>query len=290
VRAKQHVGRCQLYLCLRRYQYDQTGSLIGVLTEHISSFISDGFLRIDRAFTPETAEAARRILWRDSGCDPADPRTWTEPVIRLGDYRDPPFVEAANTAVLRAAYDQLVGKNRWRPRTSLGTFVVRFPSLADPDDIGWHIDASFRGEATAPDDFLSWRVNVASRGRALLMLFLFSDVEEHDAPTRIRVGSHLDIARVLAPMGEAGLSIRELAINHFAESAHRPQIAATGAAGTVYLCHPLLVHAGQPHRGRQPRFLAQPPLYPVGPLSLLRGDGDYSPVEQAIRVALSFSY
>jgi Phytanoyl-CoA dioxygenase (PhyH) len=247
-------------------------------------------LRIDRAFTPETAEAARRILWRDTGCDPDDPGTWTEPVIRLGDYRDPPFVEAANTAVLRAAYDQLVGKNRWRPRTSLGTFPVRFPSPVDPGDTGWHIDASFQGDASSLEDYLSWRVNILSWGRALLMLFLFSDVEEDDAPTRIRVGSHVDMTRVLAPRGEGGLSLRELAVNNFAESAHRPQISATGAAGTVYLCHPFLVHAAQPHRGGKPRFLAQPPLYPVGPLRLLRDDGDYSPVEQAIRAALPFSY
>ena len=39
-------------------------------------------------------------------------------------------------------------------------------------------------------DFMSWRANIHSKGRALLMLFLFSDVSEQDAPTRIRVGSH----------------------------------------------------------------------------------------------------
>lgn len=49
----------------------------------------------------------------------------------------------------------------------------------------------------------------------------------------------------------------------FAESSHRPQVCATGAAGTVYLCHPFLVHAAQPLvRGERPRFLAQPPLLP----------------------------
>ena len=39
------------------------------------------------------------------------------------------------------------------------------------------------------------------------MLLLYSDVGEDDAPTRIRVGSHLQIARKLAPAGEAGLSL-----------------------------------------------------------------------------------
>jgi hypothetical protein len=42
------------------------------------------------------------------------------------------------------------------------------------------------------------------------MLFLFSDVGEFDAPTRIKVGSHRDIARSLEPAGEAGLSHGEL--------------------------------------------------------------------------------
>jgi hypothetical protein len=45
------------------------------------------------------------------------------------------------------------------------------------------------------------------------------------------------------------------------------------------------VHAGQPHRGTKPRFLAQPPLIPKLRLELRRED-DYSLVEQAIRLGL----
>jgi hypothetical protein len=108
-----------------------------------------------------------------------------------------------------------------------------------------------------------------------------------DAPTRIRAGSHLDIARRLAPAGEAGLTLRDLAVNGFDETAHRLEVLATGEAGTVYLCHPFLVHAAQPHRGTRPRFMAQPPLLPAEPFVLTRGDGRYSPVEMAIREALS---
>jgi hypothetical protein len=121
------------------------------------------------------------------------------------------------------------------------------------------------------------------------MLFLFSDVGEKDAPTRIRVGSHRDIARQLAPAGEAGLTLRELAADGFAGSAGRPEALATGEAGTVYLCHPFLVHSAQPHHGTVPRFMAQPPLLPAEPLSLRREDGGYSPVEIAIREAIGLS-
>jgi hypothetical protein len=252
----------------------------------IQQFITDGFVRLDEAFPKALAEEARAILWRDTGCDPDDPATWTKPVIRLGIYGQEPFAKAASTPRLYAAYDQLVGKGRWLPRPNLGTFPVRFPSAEDPGDAGWHIDVSFAREGDDPNDVFTWRANIVSKGRALLLLFLFSDVGEEDAPTRIRIGSHLDIARRLAPHGDDGMSLRELASDDFAESAERPQTLAIGEAGTVYLCHPFLVHAAQPHRGTRPRFLAQPPLLPREPLKLEREHGDYSPVEQAIRDAL----
>lgn len=249
----------------------------------IDTFIRDGFVCIDGAFSRDTALAAQAILWHATGCDPDDPSSWTRPVIRLDQFAQEPFREAASAPVLRAAFDQLVGFGRWLPRGALGTFPIRFPSPEDPGDTGWHIDMSFGDDP----DFMEWRANVSSKGRALLALFLFSDVGPDDAPTRIRVGSHRDIARQLAPAGEAGLTLRELAADGFAGSAHRPEDAATGEAGTVYLCHPFLVHAAQPHRGSRPRFLAQPPLLPREPLQLDRPDGYYSPVEQAIREALA---
>jgi hypothetical protein len=166
----------------------------------------------------------------------------------------------------------------------VGTFVVRFPSQADPGDLGWHIDLSYPAETgdRGGGDYSNWCVNVRSRDRALLMLFLFSDVGEEDAPTRIRVGSHYDIPPLLERFGEDGTCQLSLAET----GADRPIALATGEAGTVYLCHPFLIHAAQPHRGRRPRFMAQPPLVPAAPLSLERNDRAYSPVETAIRVAL----
>lgn len=250
----------------------------------IERFIEDGFLKIEGAFPRELASEARAILWRDTGCDPDNPATWTQPVVRLGFHIEPPFRAAANTPALHQAFDALVGRGRWSPQGGLGTFPVRFPAEEDPSDAGWHIDVSFGFEAP---DFMDWRANVFSKGRALLMLFLLSDVGEDDAPTRIRIGSHRDIARQLAPAGEDGLTLGQLASDGFASSAHRRETLATGAAGTVYLCHPFLVHSAQTHHGRAPRFMAQPPLALREPLRLERNDGAYSAVEQAIRLALN---
>lgn len=259
--------------------------LNGLSDAQIDQFIDRGFVRLDQAFPREVADACCSILWRASGCRPEDPTSWTQPVVRIPDLALPPFVAAANTPSLHAAFDALVGSGRWLARGSLGTFPLRFPALVEPNDCGFHVDMSF-GMEQEPD-FLAWRANVYSRGRALLMLFLFTDVDEDDAPTRLRVGSHRAIARRLAPHGSQGLSLRELASNEFRELAHLPEALATGAAGTVYLCHPFVVHAAQPHRGRAPRFLAQPPLLPRGPLDPFRTDSEASPVERAIGRALA---
>jgi hypothetical protein len=262
----------------------QTYSAPALSADDIGLFVRDGFVRIDDAFDAHTAEQARAILWTAAGCDPDDRSTWTRPVVRLDQFGQAPFRKAANSPKLHGAFDQLVGSGRWLSRDSLGTFPIRFPSADAPGDDGWHIDVSFGYEHP---DFMEWRANVNSKGRALLMLFLFSDVGADDAPTRIRVGSHIDVARQLAPAGQDGLTLQELVAADFGGSAQREEAVAVGAAGTVYLCHPFLVHAAQPHRGMTPRFMAQPPLMPREPICLDRADRDYSPVEQAILNAIT---
>jgi Phytanoyl-CoA dioxygenase (PhyH) len=251
-------------------------------------FVHDGFVKLEDAFSRETAAQAREILWREVGCNPEDRKTWTRPVVRLGDLAQEPFRRAANTAVLCAAFDELVGVSRWVPRTSLGGFPIRFPHPEDPGDTGWHVDAGFPPDRAieSPRSYFDWHVNLRSKGRALLMLFLLSDVGEKDAPTRIRLGSHLSVPRLLAPAGEGGISFKHLGQAAACVTDGMPEITATGAVGTVFLCHPFLVHAAQPHHGLTPRFLAQPPLYPRVPFELTRRDGNYSLVEQAIRVGL----
>jgi len=253
----------------------------GILSaQQIDQFITQGFIRIDNAFSADIAAEVRDVLWTDLGLDRRDAATWTKPVIRLGMYGQEPFVASANTATLYAAFDQLIGVGKWLPCRSMGTFPIRFPSDEDPSDTGWHVDASFPGND--PANFWEWRVNIHSKGRGLLMLFLYSDVREHDAPTRIRIGSHADVAHVLAPAGEAGLSFMELA-GKLDNMPEREIALATGDAGTVYLCHPFLVHAAQSHHGTEPKLMAQPPLLLREDLSV---DGD-SPVEMAIQRALA---
>jgi hypothetical protein len=244
-------------------------------------FLRDGFVKLEHAFSETVAEEARGILWRESRCDPENPATWIHPVVRIGDCAQEVFCHAANTPVLHAAFNHLVGVERWVPRTSLGGFPIRFPHKEDPGDTGWHVDASFP-PAGQTASYLEWRINLESKGRALLMLFLFSDVAEQDAPTRIRLGSHLRVAGLLASAGPEGMTFMEVARALEGITSDLRETTATGPAGTVYLCHPFLAHAAQRHRGNRPRFMAQPPLYPKAPVNLARTDEDYSLVERAI--------
>ena len=256
---------------------------IGLTSHQVQSFIDDGFVKVADAFSRDLARDCRNELWADMGLSPDRPETWTEPVVRIGSKSSPPFIAAANTPRLHAAYDALVGEGRWLPPQGLGTFPIRFPSRENAGDDGWHVDMSF---GTENPDFMEWRANVMSSGRALLMLFLFSDVGPDDAPTRIRKGSHATIARALLPHGKAGATLRQLSAGGFASTQDCEIALATGAAGTVYLCHPFVVHAAQPHHGSEPRFMAQPPLVP-------RTDFDPklapSPVQIAIRRACNLT-
>ncbi|TKT79335.1 phytanoyl-CoA dioxygenase family protein [Aquamicrobium sp. LC103] len=257
---------------------------IGLTPGQVQDFIGDGFVKIENAFSADLAKQGRDELWADIGLSPDEPEKWNQPVIRVGSKSSPPFIEAANTLQLHKAYDQLAGEGRWLAPKGLGTFPIRFPSPESPGDDGWHVDVSF---GTDNLDFMEWRANVKSSGRALLMLFLFSDVGPDDAPTRIRKGSHAVIARELLPCGEAGATLRQLSANGYASTEGCEVELATGAAGTVYLCHPFLVHAAQPHRGQRPRFMAQPPLLPKGEFDPTLTP---SPVQVAIRQACGLTF
>lgn len=256
---------------------------VGLTSREVQNFIDDGFVKIENAFSAELAKQCKDELWAEIGLSPDEPEKWTEPVVRVWSKSSRSFIEAANTSQLHKAYDQLVGEDRWLAPKGLGIFPIRFPSLEALGDDGWHVDMSF-GDSP---DFMEWRANVKSSGRALLMLFLLSDVGLDDAPTRVRKGSHATIARELLPYGEAGATLGQLSANGYASTEGCDVELATGAAGTVYLCHPFLVHAAQPHRGKQPRFMAQPPLLPKGEFDPALPP---SPVQTAIRQACGLTF
>jgi hypothetical protein len=244
----------------------------------IDTFVDGGFVAVRHAIPADVLQACQEEIWaaigRQHGVTRDEPATWRHPVVRVSCPESEAFAKAGSQPSLWEAFDQLIGEGRWWHRRGVGGSVpARFPSEADPGDAGWHIDASFEKDG-------GWWVNYRSRARGLLCLYLFSDVDNDSAPTRIRVGSHRDAAAALRPYGDDGLSFMEVSQLVAEASTQRPVALATGQAGDVYLCHPFLVHAASwPHAGRAPRLIAQPGVHIHEPFPLTP---PLSPVELGI--------
>jgi hypothetical protein len=248
----------------------------------LGAFMRDGYVSVRGAVDAETAAACQELIWaamERRGVRRDDPGSWPPLVEGLDDLAGEPFMAAYLAPALTAAYDELIGPGRWERSVrsaDLGeTVVVRFPAEDERANAGYHIEASY----AAPDGSSAGWVNIRSRARGLLALFLLTDVGRRDAPTRLLCGSHLAVPQFLAPYGEAGTDSdadfwrpSTLCMT----SAH-----ATGKAGDVFLCHPFIVHtATWPHRGAGPRMIAQPAV--SAPDGFMLDGSDPSPVARAI--------
>ena len=245
----------------------------------------DGYVAIRGAVDTDTVAACRELIWdavERRGVSRDDPASWPPLVDGIADLSAGPFQAAYLAPALTAAYDELIGPGRWQLWADMGeSVIVRFPAVDERANAGYHIEGSYAAPPGLPG---RWWVNVRSRARGLLALFLFTDVGRDDAPTRLLCGSHLAVPRFLAPYGEAGTD----ADAEFwrPSTLCRMTAHATGKAGDVFLCHPFIVHtATWPHRGVGPRMIAQPAVN--APAGFALDGSDPSPVARAIVAGLA---
>ena len=266
-----------------------TGGVAGAIMGRVDldAFLRDGYVAIRGAVDAGTVAACRELIWESMerrGVRRDDPGTWPPLVEGMGDLPGGPFVAAYTAPALTAAYDELIGAGRWKPSVDIGqAVVVRFPAGDERANAGYHIEGSYPAPDGHPGRY--W-VNVRSRDRGLLALFLFTDVGRDDAPTRLLCGSHLAVPQFLAPYGESGT---DSGAEFWRPSTLCMTAAhATGKAGDVFLCHPFIVHtATWPHRGTGPRMIAQPAVNAPGGFVL---DGsDPSPVARTIVTGLAMA-
>ena len=129
--------------------------------------------------------------------------------MRIGYRDDPPFVEAINTPALHDVYDRLAGAGRWIPRPNVGTFPIRFPTRTTRATPAGTSDTS--STPGADNRLLHSHVDTRSDGKVLLLLLLFSEVGDDDAPTQqFPASARTGRSTPLESFGEAGADVFEL--------------------------------------------------------------------------------
>jgi hypothetical protein len=122
------------------------------------------------------------MIWdsmAERGIRQDEPGTWP-PLAEPGGLEGESFTAAGSCLALSGACDELIGPGRWiSPVDCGGAVVVRFPS-ENRANAGYHIEGSYDGPG-------GYWINICSRARGLLALFLFSDIGPQDAPTRLCV-------------------------------------------------------------------------------------------------------
>ena len=254
-------------------------------TSDIEQFIQRGFVRVrgcfDRAAALDaTARACERLY-----CSSSDPATWPVGRMRAPESRRASFEEVAPKA-WQAACELLGGAERIAlPCVWTDQFNINFgrqpgldwqpPSGAPHPWHNWHKDGDF------------FRHFLDSPEQGLLVIGIFSDIDERDGATYIACDSVGHVARHLAahPEGVLPADLRAPALDIVARCSDF--VAATGEIGDVYLLHPFMLHSQSVNAGPRARFIVNPPVKLREPMCLAREcAAGYSPVERAVLAAL----
>ncbi|CEG49013.1 Phytanoyl-CoA dioxygenase [Plasmopara halstedii] len=251
--------------------------------EEIKSFIHDGFVLLRKAFTPVTARKCRELIWERLAQDGIgkDPSTWVERhgIPELYTVENNPVWDDVLTRRLKSAIDQICGQGRWED-FGLGWWMITFPEQSKPpwDAAGkWHVDGA------------SYQHHIDSKESGLVAIFLFTDINPGEGGTALSVGSHKNVARLLAVNEPRGM--KGGAVSHEARKfEHQNVVEVNGKAGDVMLVHPFLLHARSKNLGQKGvdsvRIMCNPNVKLHHRMNLNRVDENYSPVEKAIIDAL----
>lgn len=249
----------------------------------IEHFISRGFVRISGCFSRElaldlTARACERLY-----CSLDDPKTWPSGRMRPPESQRVSFESIAPKA-WQAACELVGGAERiLEPCTWGDGFIINFgrqpelewhpPSPTLREWNNWHKDGDF------------FRHFLDSPEQGLLVIGVFSDIEEGGGGTYLACDSVGHIARYLAEHPEGvlprGTPAQEIV------SQCTDFVEATGSIGDVYLLHPFMLHSQSVNASDRVRFIVNPPVKLREPMCFSRAAApDHSVVERAVLRAL----
>ncbi|HVI02506.1 MAG TPA: phytanoyl-CoA dioxygenase family protein [Enhygromyxa sp.] len=269
----------------------------GVLSdEQIEGFIADGYVHLRDAFSLALAQAvvhdAQQRLreqperWLRSpiaieqlrNYDPDDPQTWPTGRVDLLGRRRFAIHEFSPTCA-RAVTQLLGGAQRVGTRSWADDLIIMFPSDGEheqiapsPDWSSWHLDAPR----------VDTRLDNLSAG--LLVFIVFNELEPASGNTWLALDSPAKVARALADSAD-GLDFCQLDTAPSITRTCARFFELTGAAGDIYLVHPLMLHSASVNPSPRVRWLGNPMIYVAGVLDHRRPNA--SPVELSIARALA---
>ena len=251
----------------------------------IEQFLQRGFVRVRGCFSREEALAATARACERLYCSLDDPATWPIGRMRAPESRRASFEEMAPKA-WQAACELLGGADRVaQPCVWTDQFIINFgrqselawqaPSAAPHPWHNWHKDGDF------------FRHFLDSPEQGLLVIGIFSDIDERDGATYLACDSVGHVARLLAARPEGMLPSELRAPGLDIISRCQDFVAATGEIGDVFLLHPFMLHSQSVNAGPRARFIVNPPVKLREPMRFARQQGDaHSPVERAVLRAL----
>ena len=251
----------------------------------IDHFIERGFVRVRDCFSRDEALAATARACERLYCSLSDPATWPIGRMRAPESRRTSFEEIAPKA-WQAACELLGGADRVAlPCVWTDQFIINF---------GRQADLEWQPASGAPHPWHNWHKDgdffrhfLDSPEQGLLVIGLFSDIDEGDGATYLACDSVGHVARHLAerPEGVLPVDLRIPSLDIIARC--HDFAAATGEIGDVYLLHPFILHSQSVNAGPRARFIVNPPVKLREPMRFNRErDESHSPVERAVLAAL----
>lgn len=268
----------------------------------IEHFIEKGYVAVPRTFSKETAalcmQDIQKYMQERKGIDFENPESFpkSNSDFEHGCLQDIfPLSESPWKGVMTQRYmgslTQLLGAEElWTPPTAMGWFAITYPGIDDrsagyrwrQDRGNWHIDGIF-------DHFPD------QQALSLFQIVLFTDIESRKSGTALVPGSHKFVSQLLHDNKDNGVpdstvkkAIREVYSLEKWNKGEFEVIDIHGEAGTVWFCHPFLVHATGLNIGETIRVISNPNIAYKDKMRIYtdHSDESVSPIELAIRKSL----
>lgn len=268
--------------------------------DEVELFMKEGCLVVPDVFSKETASKIIPLVCAELRLDMNDQSTWPRhlvalqkilqkkktstlpqdllkftPVVVLRKELETELLDEIYTERYNGIINELCGHGRWQMRKGIGHWPILFPLFQgqpwQPLEGGWHLDGDFQYLSLTSGDW------------GLILMHLFTDIQQGGGGTAVRLGSHHYTARILAEAGPDGLEREEIIPRVLAATKHLPVREITGNNGDLIIMHPWIIHTSSLNTGDQLRIAANKHISLYTPMNFKRNKrSDFSPVELTV--------